>query len=308
MRLTYRLIRQAVRRHCHADLCIFLNFDFHNKFNDIPSLLFCDWTYQILILDHLSRKPYFFETRFSQWQRAVIENAEHVVSLFPVCAEMMRRSYPTANIHHLGSNVVNSLYDKPFRLDAFIERRLASKDILFIGNNGYRAGAQLLIEAVGRLRDAHPDMQLHIVGMTGGDLPQAPGFVHCHGYLHKDNEAGRTLYYDLITRARLFCNPTPAWGGYSSTIEAMFFGTPVVVSPYKDFVAEFGSDIPFGAYNDVFEAEALATTIGRVITAEGYAGMCREAHERVKDYTWDAYVDRLLGLVAREGASPTPEP
>lgn len=298
MRLTYRLIRQAVRKHSSADLCIFLNFDFYNKFSNIPSLLLSDWTYQILILDHLSRKPYFFEKAFSQWQRTAIEHAKHVVSLFPVCAEMMRRSYPTANIHHIGSNVVNSLYDKPIDIEDFTARRLAGKEILFIGSKQYHEGAQLLIEAVSQLRSHHPDIQLHIIGMTAQDFPRVPGFVHCYGYLHKDKEDERATYYDLITRARLFCNPTRTWGGYSSTIEAMYFGTPVVVSPYKDFVAEFGSEIPFGAYNEAFNADALAATIERVIEAPNYPQLCRQAHERVKDYTWDAYVERLLALVS----------
>lgn len=54
-------------------------FDFYNKFSGIPSLLFCDWTYKILVLDRKKRKPYWFEKRFCRQQATAINNAEYVV-------------------------------------------------------------------------------------------------------------------------------------------------------------------------------------------------------------------------------------
>lgn len=295
--LTNRAVKAAVRRYSHADLCIFANFEFYNKYNDIPTLLFSDWTYKILILDHLGRKPYPFEKRFSAWQKTAIERADYVVSLFPRCARMMKEDYPKANIHALGNNVINSMYAGKHDVEAFIEKKQKGRRLLFIGGGHYREGALLLAEAVKMLHEQGKDAELDIIGMTPQDLGNQPDYVHCHGYLHKDIEEERALYYDLLTGARAICNPSRVWAGYSSTIEAMYFATPVVVTPYKDFVDEFGEDIPFGAYVPAFDPHALADILSSVMDSPDYAAMCRNAYERVKDYTWSNYVDKLIELV-----------
>lgn len=295
--LTYRLIKKAVRKYSNADLCIMINFDFYNKFSNIPTLLFGDWTYKIEILEHLGRKPYFFEKKFFKCEKEAVERADYVVSLFPECAKMMREDYPNANIHYLGGNVVNSFYDKKHDVESFIEQKKRSKRILFIGREHYRKGALLLIEALKLLREKEEEISLDIIGMTKGYFHNLPDYVHCHGYLHKEIEEERKLYYDLIIGARLFANPTELWAGFSSTIEAMYFATPVVVSPYKDFVGDFGAEIDFGTYNKEFSAVQLAKNILNVINSPDYCALCRNAYKRVKNYTWDAYVDRILKLV-----------
>ena len=295
--LTERLIKKAVNRFEKADLCIFTNFDFYNKFNkNIPTLLFCDWTYKILILDHLGRSPYPFERKFPLWQEEAIKHAALVISLFPTCAAQMKLDYPTANIHHLGRNVINSIYEGPHDIESFIAEKLQSNRIVFVGKNSYLKGLRLLIEAMTLLRSRY-DLSLDVIGMTkeevGNDLP----WIRCHGYLRKDDEKERNIYYKTIIGAKLFVNPSEVWGGYSSTIEAMYFATPVVVSPYKDFVEEFGNQIDFGQYNRVFDAESLAETMLSVMENPQYPSICRCAYDRVKDYSWDVYVDKILELL-----------
>lgn len=86
-------------------------------------------------------------------------------------------------------------------------------------------------------------------------------------------------------------------GGYSSTVEAMYFYTPVIVSPYDDFVNEFGKDIDFGIYNEKYDSSVLAKNIEAIFNSGDYENMCLNAHERVKDYTWDNYVDKILKLL-----------
>ena len=100
-----------------------------------------------------------------------------------------------------------------------------------------------------------------------------------------------------MQKASVFVNPTEKWAGYSSTIEAMYYYTPVVVSPYEEFVGEFGKQINFGVYNKVFSKESLATSILSIFNADNYDELCLNAHNRVKDYTWDNYVERLLADV-----------
>ncbi len=255
--LTERKIRKAVKKYSSADYCIFTCFDFYNKFNDIPTLLFCDWTYDILIIDRLKRKPYPFESRYSRQQGEAINSAKCVISLFPVCAETMKKKYPSANIHYLGTNVINSLYEGKLDGDFVVKQKDKSEEILFIGGKKYLDGAKKLVEAFKRFVQTHPNAGLHLIGLKKEYFSSLPHNVICHGYLQKDKEGDKELYYKLLLNAKVIVNPSPLWAGYSSTIEAMFFYTPVIVSPYKDFVDEFGKDIPFGIYNNEYTADSV---------------------------------------------------
>lgn len=292
-----RTIKQSVRKYATADYCFFLNFDFYNKNSKIPTLLFCDWTYDILIIDRMGRNMYPFEKRFKKRQCKAIKSANYVVSLFPACAEKMRQLYAPANICYLGGNVINSLYKDTFDLTTFIARKQAHNDILFVGRKDYIEGASLLIQTFKQLQQYNSAVQLHIIGLCKSNFSHLPANVHCYGFLHKDIEVERHLYYDLIINARVFVNPTPKWAGYSSTIEAMYFGTPVIVSPYEDFVNEFGETLDFGLYNTIFSTDALARNIQDIFQHDNYSQLCIRAHDRVKSYTWDAYVDKVLKLI-----------
>ena len=294
----FRKIRRAVKRYDKADLCIFTCFDFWNPFNGIPTLLFSDWTYEILIAERLKRALYPFEQRYAQWQAEAISSAGAVVSLFPECARSMRERLPAANIHHLGSNVVNNLYDGVLLPEEIIPRKKGAKRLLFIGGRKYEEGCRLLLEAFRRLQKENPEYGLDVIGMHADHFSdvQIPPHVTFHGYLKKDHEPERRRYYELLLNASVFVNPTMVWGGYSSTIEAMFFYTPVIVAPYGDFVAEFGNAPAFGAYNREFSPECLYRSLREVLDNPHYEAMCLEAHRRTEHYTWDNYVDKILKL------------
>lgn len=140
-------------------------------------------------------------------------------------------------------------------------------------------------------------LSLDIIGMSNDDFGHLPDFVHCHGYLHKDIEEENILYYRLMSDAKVLVNPTPVWAGFSSMIEAMYFATPIIVSPYEDFVAIFGHNISFGCYNREFEVSSLMNNLESVINNPSYEFMCQEAHRVTKGFTWKAYVDRLLDVL-----------
>ncbi len=296
--LAERKIKRAVNKYNNADYCIFACFDFVNKYNNIPSLLFSDWTYDIQIA-RSGREPYAFERRYSVWQRDAINSAETVVSLFPHCAEAMKNAYPDANIHYLGDNVINLMYDGDIDAAVITERKTESDTILFIGGGKYRDGARMLVRAFEILSEENPQLELHIVGMTDGEAGvRGADRIHCYGYLNKSIKSERATYYRLLSEAKVIVNPTPLWAGYSSIVEAMYFYTPVVVSEYEDFKQEFGEGhIDFGEYIEKYTPESLAGAIRRVICNDSYRELCSNAHERVKNYTWDSYIDRLLTLL-----------
>ena len=326
-----RKIKREILSNPQADLCLFMGYGFYNKWNDIPSLSFSDWTFEMDI--EKRRKPGILHQRAIKQEKEAIENSTYVVSMFAECAEEMKKRYPNANIHFLGGNVINDLSglrlkethpnppclgredqtideqdhlqicssSKDIYVDTLLETKAKSKKLLFIGRKTtYLEAAKKLIEAYKLLKEeeAYKDYSLDIVGCSASDFDSIPEGVTCYGFLNKSEEQDRKIYYDLLLNAKVLINPTPKWGAYSSTIEAMYFFTPVIVSPYETFVNEFGRIIDFGLYNEHYTAEGIAKDIETVIFNNDYKSLCENAHNRVEKYTWSNYVDKVLKLIS----------
>jgi len=310
-----RKIRKAIQQYPQADLCLFMGYGFFNKWNKIPSLIFSDWTTEMDI--QKKRKPNFLEKRIIRQEEEAINHAQYVISLFPVCCEEMKKKYPKANIHFLGGNVINDLLNKSLVsrsklqvsnekadntiiVEDLVETKEKSKKLLFIGRKTtYLEAAKKLIEAYRLLKqeEQYRDLELDIVGCAESDFGSLPDGVTCYGFLNKSNERDRNTYYDLLLGAKVLVNVNPNWGAFSSTVEAMYYYTPVMVSPYQDFVKNFGKEIDFGVYNQDFTVESIANNIKSVINSENYTEMCNFAHEKVKTYTWENYVKQLCCMV-----------
>ncbi len=295
--LTSRKIKKFVTAHADADYCIFLNYDYYNKYTATPTLLFGDWTYDIVILERLQRKPYFFEKWFSGYQKKAIENAQVVVTLFKDCAQSMKETYSTPHIYHLGSNVINDLAYKTFEKEELLQLKKNSQQLLFIGTTKYLKGAQLLIDAVQLLQNKHPQLSLHIIGIEAKDLNIQAQNIYCYGYLKKDNVEQNKLYYDLLAQAKCLVNPSEVWAGYSSTIEAMYYYTPIVTTPYKAFVMDFGDQNDFGYFLHENNTPAVASAINSILEHPDYEQICINAHNKVADYTWSNYIEKLLKVM-----------
>ena len=291
-----RKIKKAILQYPQADLCLFMGYGFFNKWNKIPSLIFSDWTTEMDI--QKKRKPNFLEKRIIRQEEEAINHAQYVISLFPVCCEEMKKKYPKANIHFLGGNVINDLLNKSLVsrsklqvsnekadntiiVEDLIERKEKSKRLLFIGRKTtYLEAAKKLIEAYRLLKqeEQYRDLELDIVGCAESDFGSLPDGVTCYGFLNKSNERDRKTYYDLLLGAKVLVNVNPNWGAFSSTVEAMYYYTPVMVSPYQDFVKNFGKEIDFGVYNQDFTVESIANNIKSVINSDYYTEMCKFAH------------------------------
>lgn len=330
--ITEHLIKSVVKKHQDADFCVFINCQFYNKFNSIPSLIFFDWSFEYEIRKRKNVEPNLFQKRNCNQEREAITHADIVVSMFKVCAEEMNQMYPEANIQFLGGNVINDLSglrlrethpcpplrgredqtieeqdnlqisssSKDIYVEDLLEKKAKSKKLLFIGRKTtYLEAAKKLIEAYKLLKreEDYKDLSLDIVGCAASDFDDLPEGVTCYGFLNKSDENDRITYYELLLNAKILVNANPKWGAYSSTIEAMYFCTPVIVSPYKDFIEEFGDEINFGIYNKEFTKESLASNIKTILNDRDYSRICMCSHETVKDYTWDNYVDKLLLLM-----------
>ena len=290
-----RRVREAVRRYTQADVNIFLTFSFSSAgMSNQPTVLFGDWTYDHCISHFRGRTPNRLERAAIDRENREIEAADCVFVLFPSVAERMRHQYRNPHIYYAG-NVVNALLHQPEA--ELLQRKAASTALLFIGNRAYLEGARRLLKAFVLLQQERRGWTLDIVGLTERELGPCPAGVRCHGYLDKGVASDRERYYQLMAGARCIVNTTPKWAAFSAMIEAMHFYTPVVVTPYEEFVQTFGRDIPFGVYcadePGVDPAESLAEHL-RGLDDAGHIDRCRAAHEAVADYQWDKYIDRLL--------------
>lgn len=309
----YALVDRTVRRASRnypADLDI-TPYNCGNFRSPQPTLLLGDWTQEYLYRTRLGCAPQGYQKYYAARQNEVIERSEGVVSLFARCAEDMRARYRNPHIYHLGRNVVNNVFEGLFDPEAICTAKRTSRRILFVGKRHYAAAARQLVRVFQRLRCTIPDVELDLVGLTPEEVGvSVPEGVHFHGYLNKSISAQRDVYYRLLTEARAFVNTTPQWGGYSSTVEAMYFCCPVIISPYEEFTFEFGETIPFGAYCTVDDDARLGDLLcGMFEDEEAYGLMCREAHRAVADYTWDAFADELLRVaedIRREVANANP--
>lgn len=295
-----RRIKSAIAQHPNTDANIFLTFSFSAcGLTNKPSVQLCDWTYAHYIDHFLDRQPDYFERQCIRRENAKIESSDFVFSLFPSVTQKMKAQYQNKNIFYLG-NVINAGHGVS-PADA-VALKSASNSIVFIGGTKYKAGALSLIQAFTRVRSKNPSLCLHIVGLETKDLGQLPENVFCYGYLDKGIESAKATYYKLLLEAKAIVNTTPKWGAFSATIEAMYFYTPVITSPYDDFVETFGKDIPFGYYCAENTPEAIAEKLSSIIHHPEYASLCLEAHDAVSQFTWDAYVDRMLQTIESTAA------
>lgn len=298
--ITNHKIKKAVRQFPNANICIFCTFSFYNNYTNIPSLLFCDWSFSQLIQERLNREPSFIEKKFIQREKKAINHAEYVISLFPECAKKIKEDNPLSNTHYLGKNVVNSVYNQKMNEEEILAYKNKRNTVLFIGNQNnptYLKTAQTIAKSFFVAKKTITNLELHLIGIESPQLGVYDSSIYCYGYLHKEDELECEIYYNLLLHSSLIINTTPLWAGYSSLIEAMYFYTPIIVYPFKDFVKEFGENISFGKYNSSNNVNDISIDICDILTSSHYTNMARKAHLQTKDYSWENYVTKIFNLI-----------
>ena len=291
-----RKIKKACIKYPDADAHLFISLSFSARHcSSKPSILFGDWTIAYYYKYFLEKEPgKLREFAAIKRQNAILENADLVISLFPGITDYLKNYYKNPNIRYIG-NVVNNIKAEP--TDNLIEQKEKSNKILFIGSRRYRDGAMQLINAFTKIKEIYPRIELHIIGMTKGDLGIVDDQIFTYGYLDKGKTADRDLYYQLLEQAKVFVNTTDKWGAFSSMVEAMFYFTPVITTAYNEFVKTFGSEINFGYYSDA-GPDTLYKLLAAVFSEKHkYSGLCNAAHSSVKNFTWDNYIHNFLQLV-----------
>lgn len=279
----------------NADIFLFLTASYDaTPYTKKRVVLFCDWTYEHDLEFFKRKKPDQWEKSAMKRENRAIENAFSVFCLFPSISNKMVIRYKNPNIFYIG-NVINC--DLPVDSIELSALKKESNDILFVGKSNYLAGAKTLIEAFIRVKKIKPELQLHIIGLTENQINMTSAGITFYGYLDKGNVRESALYYSLVSKAAVFINTTPVWGSFSAILEAMYFCTPVIISPTVEFVTTFGDPIPFGEYCNQNSPETVALLIVDFFDRNDRETLSFNAHEAAKSFIWPAFIDKFLSTV-----------
>lgn len=291
---TRKKISQSIKKHSNSDAFLFFTFSFSAAGLTSKKIIqFGDWTYDYYFKYFIDRPPNPFEKASIKRENSQIEGSDLCLAFVSATAEYMNNKYSTP-VLYLG-NAINSIYtpDK----EEIMKVNEEFKNILFIGSMKYIQSARDLIEAFKIVKNTISNAKLHIVGLLTDDFEDLPEGVFCHGYLDKAIKQEQDLYYELMKTAKVFVNSSPKWASFSSSLEAMYFYTPVLVPPYQGFLEIFGSDFKGGHFYD--ENFSFAEQIVNLIEDKNYTEMCEVAHQAVKKFTWDSYIDKVLSEIEK---------
>lgn len=297
----YILLTKEIKKYKSADFILGVSsFSIKVPTTEKPVILLSDWPFAYA-LSRSEIPPCWYHRYHIEWEKKCLLNATQIISLFPTCAKYINTYIGHDRAKYLGVNVVNNLMDGP-KID-IIKAKGESMNIVFIGRRHYLQGAMNLLSQYENLKNLFPSLHIDVVGLTKDDFPEnfliGKNDIKFHGYLNKGNSEQCFSYYDILNNASLYVNTTPGWVGYTSMIEAMYYYTPVVVYPCREFIDEFGYNIDFGAYCS--DNENLLDIIYKLLSDHHrFKIMCINAHNRVANYTWSNFVEEFLGVINKQ--------
>lgn len=295
-KIVEKKIKKAVEKYDSiADLYISISFDFSpSKYTNKKVLLISDWPLEYALEKRYNRKPDFLEKNDIKRRKEVIENATYLISLFKDVTTYMNNNYKNKTVY-LGG-LINSLY--PLKGFDEIENR---KYITFIGKKSYYESAKELIKAFQMLNSKlinNKNIELHIIGMTNKDFKHINNKnIHFHGYLNKGNKEEYEKYYNIIKNSLVIVNTNNKWAGMSSILESLYYYRPIITSKYEEFIQTFSENIDFGYYsnNNSTEIKNILEKILKMNKNE-YQKLALNANKAVKNFTYDAYIDKIIEL------------
>lgn len=294
-----RKMLKAVKRNPDANLL--LTFDFsHSVANEtkIKTLLLCDWDIKYLIEKIDRRTPTDKEKRLIEQQSKIIDSADYAVSIFPKAYEEMKKTHK--NMHYLGIPVNIDCPD--FDIEEAQQSRYQSKRLLFIGKGKYLSCARELEKALENFNSKNPKQKIYadIIGMDESDTKISSEFITHHGYLNKNKPDEWATYESLLRGAYFFINTTDNWVGASSILDTAYLGIPCIINPNEDLTETFEGNIDFGYLCNRNSAEKIEEILNEIasLSFDEYKALSNKAHARVKDFTYDNYVRRIIQLIS----------
>ncbi|MBW4545028.1 MAG: glycosyltransferase family 4 protein [Symplocastrum torsivum CPER-KK1] len=161
--------------------------------------------------------------------------------------------------------------------------------ILFVGTAELRKGIHSLGMAAGKL--SHRNYEFRVAGGVSSTIGH-------HRLTQNLNFLGRVPRADIqheYAGSDIFVLPSLAEGSAEVTYEALAAGLPVITTQAAGSVVRDGIE---GFIIPERDSEALANRIEELVeNRELRDRMAAAARERAKDYTWDKYAERLLGVL-----------
>jgi glycosyltransferase involved in cell wall biosynthesis len=298
--ITNLKIKNVVKKYNNADVLLFLTYSFSaKKYTNKKIALFSDWSYLYKIDIFFKRKAFWFEKKALKREEENINTADTLISLFPRSKEFNKSNYTVKDLNYLG-NVINCNFWH--NKAEIIAKKTNSNKLLFIGTRKYKKGALDLIQAFKELSVRKDNkLELHIIGLDQQELNISLPNLFYFGYLNKSIQQENELYYKLLSEAKVIINTNVNWGAFSAMTEAMYFYTPVITTPYAEFTETYGTEINFGYYVNDNSASELISAIEKITTNsnEVQLAFMNNAYEKVKDFSWSNYSDKLLEVFTK---------
>jgi hypothetical protein len=159
-------------------------------------------------------------------------------------------------------------------------------------------GTGLLIQALPLILERYPDVRLDVVG-NGSGLPEFRALSRDHGVDGRVTFHGKLDHEQVmheLGRAHLFCYPTASEGFPKAVLEALAAGLPVVTTPVSVLPELIGPGC--GRLLPDRSPQAIAEQILGVLgDPAAYAAMSRRALEVARQYSLEAWRDRIGGLL-----------
>ena len=261
----------------------------------IPHFIYTDHTH----LENFKYPAWTAATALSrnwaQLERSAFHNASMVFTMSENVSRSLVEEYgcPREKIAcvYAGSNVSAEATE---RIDS---ARFRAKNILFVGIDWERKGGPVLLEAFRRVRHAHPDATLTIVGCSP-EVSQ-PG-VEVVGRLPLTEVA---RYY---RSASIFCLPTLNEPFGLVLLEAFSYGLPIVatrIGAIPEIVEDGESGYLVGPQNRDDLADRLTTLLGDPARCAHFGARGRQ---RVRErYSWGETGRRIAAHIERIAGAPS---
>lgn len=180
-----------------------------------------------------------------------------------------------------------------------------TRELVFIGIDFDRKGGPNLLRAFARVNETYPDAKLHIIGPRQLNIPAGleRGVVH-HGFLSRRIEAERAELERIMRRSVIFVLPSLYEGVGISTLEAMLYQMPCIVTDgwgFRDSVhpGKTGDLVPCGDVGEL--ADKLIHYLGR---PDDLKRMGKEGRSMVlAEFTWEKVADRIVAATTHEAMS-----
>lgn len=203
----------------------------------------------------------------------------------------------------------------PSRMESEVTRReLGLEGKIVVGTTGAMVGPDFLdgpskgqhklIEAVGRLKDKHPNLHVLLVG-DGPRRKEAESAADAAGIRDRVVFAGKRFDVpEMLSAMDIYCLPS-IWGEFfpNSIIEAMCMGKPWIGSRIAG-LPELTADGSAGWLVEPGDVDGLVEKLDTLASDQSLRNLMGEAGraEALERFTIDKVTDRILGAYRKAGA------